>query len=88
MGAVVRHTAGAIAATVAVVGLLAMLCLSLPPPWNPRLGRVTLPFAANQVASPAPAAGLPSPALSLLVLLAWPAATRLAAAVVLTRRDA
>ena len=35
-----------------------------------------------------PQAGLLSPALSLLVLLAWPAAILLAAAVVITRRDA
>jgi ABC-2 type transport system permease protein len=88
LGAIVRHTAGAIAATVAVICLLALLCLFLPPPWNARIGRFTLPVAAYQVVALHPQAGLLSPALSLLVLLAWPAGILLAAAVVITRRDA
>jgi len=86
-GAVLRHTAGAIAAAVTVVYLLAVLCLVLPAPWNLRLGRFTLPFAAYAEVTAHPPAGLFSPWLSLLVLIAWPAAALLAAAVVLTRRD-
>ena len=88
LGAIVRHTAGAIAATVAVIFLLAATYLLLPSPWNARIGRFTLPAAAYQVVAWHPQAGLLSPALSLLVLLAWPAAILLAAAVVITRRDA
>jgi hypothetical protein len=87
IGAVVRHTAGAIAAAIAVVFLLAALCLALPAPWNTRIGRFTLPFAAYQEVSLHPLAGLLSPALSLLVIVAWPAAALLVAAAVLTRRD-
>jgi len=88
LGAIVRHTAGAIAATVAVIYLLAALCLFLPSPWNARIGRFTLPAAAYQVVALHPQAGLLSPALSLLVLLAWPTAILLVAAVAITRRDA
>lgn len=86
-GAVIRHTAGGIAAAVTVVYLLSVLCLALPAPWNVRLGRFTLPFAAYAEVAAHPPAGLFSPGLSLLVLIAWPAAALLAAAIVLTRRD-
>ena len=87
VGAIIRHTAGAIAAALTAVCLLAVLCLALPAPWNLRIGRFTLPFAAYDVVAAHPPAGLLSPWLSLLVLIAWPAAALLAAAFVLTRRD-
>jgi ABC-2 type transport system permease protein len=87
LGAIIRHTAGAIAATVVVIYLLAVLCAVLPPPWNGRIGRFTLPLAAYQVVALHPQASLLSPALSLLVLLAWPAAILVAAALLITRRD-
>jgi ABC-2 type transport system permease protein len=87
VGAIVRHTAGGIAAAITVVCLLAVLCLALPVPWNLRLGRFTLPFAAYDEVAAHPPAGLLSPWLSLLVLIAWPAVALLTAAVVLTRRD-
>ncbi|MFY9672330.1 MAG: hypothetical protein WAK44_30655 [Trebonia sp.] len=86
-GAIIRHTAGAIAAAMTAVILLAVLCLALPAPWNLRLGRFTLPFAAYAEVAVHPSGGLLSPWLSLLVLIAWPAAVLFAAAVVLTRRD-
>jgi hypothetical protein len=86
-GAIIRHTAGAIAAAVTVVYLLAALCLALPSPWDTRLGRLTMPMAAYQMVTLHPQAGLLSPALSLLVLLGWPAIALLAASAVLTRRD-
>jgi ABC-2 type transport system permease protein len=87
-GAIARHTAGAIAAALAVVYLLALLCMFLPDPWNTRLGRFTMPFAAYQVVSLHPRAGLLSPAISVVVLVAWPAIALLAAAAELRRRDA
>jgi ABC-type transport system involved in multi-copper enzyme maturation permease subunit len=87
LGAVIRHTAGGIAATVAVILVPAILAL-LPAPWNGRLGRFTLLEAARQVSALHPAANLLSPGWSLLVLLAWPAAALAAAAVLITRRDA
>jgi hypothetical protein len=51
-----------------------------------------MPFAAYQLVSlhgpgRGQHAGLLSPALSLLVLLAWPAVALIAAATMLTRRD-
>jgi ABC-2 type transport system permease protein len=88
IGAVIRHTPGAIAAAVTLIYLLAVLCLLLPRPWNDRLGRFTLPFAAYQLITSHPQPGMLSPGLSLLVLIGWPAAALLAAALVLTRRDA
>lgn len=87
LGAIVRHTAGGIAATVAVIIVPGVLGL-LPAPWSGRLGRFTLLDAARQVSALHPAADLLSPAWSLLVLLAWPAAALAVAAVLITRRDA
>jgi ABC-2 type transport system permease protein len=88
LGAVIRRTPGGIAATIAVIYLLAVACLLMPSPWSTRIGRFTLPFAAYQLVTQHPLASLFSPGLSLLILIAWPAAALLAAAVALTRRDA
>jgi hypothetical protein len=44
-------------------------------------------YAAHQVVTLHPDPGLLSPGLSLIVVLAWPAAALAGAAVVLTRRD-
>ena len=88
LGAIIRHTAGAIAATIAATYLLAALCLALPSPWKDDIGRFTMPFAASEVVALHPQAGLLSPAASMLVLIAWPAAALLAAGLVITRRDA
>lgn len=87
-GAIIRHTAGGIAAAVGLIYLLGVLCLILPPPWHDRIGRFTLAFAAYQVVTLHPQPGLFSPTVSLLVLLAWPAAVLTAAAFVITHRDA
>ena len=86
LGVIIRHTAGGIAAAIGVIVLPSILAL-LPAPWNGRLGRFTLLEAAHQVTALHPQANLFSPALSLLVLLAWPAAALLAAALLITRRD-
>jgi ABC-2 type transport system permease protein len=87
-GAMLRHPAGAIAASVAVIYATAAACLLLPSPWQDRVGRFTLPLAATQVVAQHPQASLFAPAWSMLVILAWPAAALLAAAVVITRRAA
>ena len=87
LGAIVRHTAGAIAATVGVIYLLATLCLILPSPWKQDIGRFTLPFAAYQVVSLHPLPHLFGPAASAAVLIAWPAVILAAAAIVISRRD-
>jgi ABC-2 type transport system permease protein len=87
LGAVTRHTAGGIAATIAVIAVPGIVAL-LPSPWNGRIGRFTLLEAAQQVSVLHPSANLFSPAWSLLVVLAWPAAALGVAAVLITRRDA
>jgi ABC-2 type transport system permease protein len=86
LGAIIRHTAGSIAAAVALIVLPSITAL-LPAPWNGRIGRFTLLEAAHQVTALHPQATLFAPAISLLVLLAWPAAALLAAALLITRRD-
>jgi ABC-2 type transport system permease protein len=87
LGAIIRHTAGGIAATIAVIVVPGIVAL-LPSPWSGRIGRFTLLDAARQVSALHPAADLFSPGWSLLVLLAWPAAALAVAAVLITRRDA
>jgi ABC-2 type transport system permease protein len=86
LGAIVRHTAGGIVATIAVIVLPGILAL-LPAPWDARIGRFSLLDAARQITALHPATNLFSPALSLVVLLAWPAAALAVAAVIITRRD-
>lgn len=87
LGAIIRHTAGGIAATIAVIIVPGIVAL-LPSPWSGRIGRFTLLEAARQVSALHPATNLFSPAWSLLVVLAWPAAALALAAILITRRDA
>lgn len=86
LGAIIRHTTGSIAALFGMLALPAIL-LALPAPWTDRIGRFTVPFAALQVVVQHPRPGLFIPAVSMLILLAWPAAVLAAAAVLITRRD-
>jgi ABC-2 type transport system permease protein len=88
LGAIIRHTPGAITATLAAIYGLAALCLVLPSPWKDDVGRFTMPFAAYEILAMRPQPGLLSPAVSMLVLAAWPAAVLLAAGLVITSRDA
>ena len=88
LGAILRHVAAAVAALVGVIYLLSLACLLLPSPWDDRIGRFTIALAAYQVVALRPQRGLLSPALSMLVLVAWPAVMLLAAGVVISRRDA
>lgn len=88
LGAIIRHTAGAITATIAVAYGLGGLCLTLPAPWKDGIGRFTMAFAASQVMAAHPQPGLLPPAASMLVLIAWPAVTLLAAGLLLAARDA
>jgi ABC-2 type transport system permease protein len=87
LGAIVRHTAGGIAALVGLIFLPSVASV-LPALWGSRIGQFTLLDAARQVTALHPEANLFAPAWSLLVLLAWPAATLVAAAVLITRADA
>lgn len=87
LGALIRHTAGAVAAVAGVMYLPALL-QALPAPWNDRFSRFTLITAAEQVTRHQPSLTQFAPAISLVVLLAWPAAAVAGAALVITRRDA
>jgi ABC-2 type transport system permease protein len=86
LGAIIRHTAGAVAALPALI-YLPLIALSLPGPWNDRIGRFTVLMASYQLVSLHPRPGLFSPILSMVVLLAWPG-VGLAVAAFLINRDA
>jgi len=88
LGAVIRHTAGAITAMVGVVFLLPQIVHALPSPWDTRIGRLTLDGAAQQMIAQHPHAGYFSAGPSFLVVAAYAAAAITAAAFVITRRDA
>lgn len=87
LGAIVRHTAGAVVALPGVV-YLPLALLSLPVPWGDRVGRFSLLAAAYQTVSLHPKAGLLSPSCSVLVVAAWPAVVLVIATVLFARRDA
>ena len=87
LGAAIRHTAGAVA-VLPVVFYLPLALLSLPAPLNHEIDRFTLPVAAYQVVALHPATNLLDPALSMLVLIGWPAIILAVAAVLITRRGA
>lgn len=87
LGAVIRYTAGAVIAMPAVL-YLPLLTLTLPRPWNDRIGRFTLLSAAYQLVARHPSVHLFAPWPSLLILLAWPAVALLAAGLLLRFRDA
>jgi ABC-2 type transport system permease protein len=88
LGAILRSVAGSIAALAGLVYGLGLACLLLPAPWNDRVGRFTVALAAYQVVALHPDRHLLAPALSVLVLIAWPAAVLAAAGLVVSRRDA
>jgi hypothetical protein len=87
LGAIIRHTAGSIAALPAVI-YLPLLFAVLPSPWDYRIDRFTMVLAASQVVSPHPSGHYFSPALSFTVLIAWPAAALIVAGLLINRRDA
>jgi len=88
LGAVIRHTAGAITAMVGVVFLLPTIIHALPAPWDTRIGRLTLDGAAQQMIAQHPHAGYYSAGTSFLIVAAYAAVAITAAALVITRRDA
>jgi hypothetical protein len=88
LGAVIRHTAGAITAMAGVVLLLPQIVHALPAPWNIRIGNYVLDVAAQQTIAQHPAAGFFSAGPSFLIVAAYAAVAIAAAAFVITRRDA
>jgi len=87
LGAIIRNTAGAVAALPALI-YLPLLVLTLPHPWNDDIGKFTLLMAAYQLVSKHAHAGLLPAPLSLAVLIAWPAVALLAAGFLIKSRDA
>ncbi len=84
LGAIIRHTAGAVAALPALLYLPLVVAL-LPAPWNTSIGRFTMLEAAYQTVALHPQTNLLSPGLSMLVLLAWPALGLLVATALIGR---
>jgi ABC-2 type transport system permease protein len=88
LGAVIRHTAGAITAMTGVVFLLPTIVGALPAPWNTDIGRFTVNLAAQQTIAQHPYSGYFSAGPSFLVVAGYAAAAIAAAAFMITRRDA
>ena len=88
LGAVIRHTAGAITAMTGMVFLLPQIIHALPSPWDTRIGRFTLDGAAQQMIAQHPHAGYFSAGPSSLIVAAYAVVAIAAAAFLITRRDA
>ena len=87
LGAVIRHSAGAITAVTGVVLLLPLAFGQFPSPWNVRLERL-MPDLSPVIARHVPAPGAFTPGVALLVTAAWTAAAFAAGLFLITRRDA
>jgi len=88
LGAIIRHSAGAIAALFGLVFLIPQVIHVMPAPWDARIGKYMLDNAGQQMTALHGAPGFFSPGLSLLVCLAYPAAALATAGFLITRRDA
>jgi ABC-2 type transport system permease protein len=88
LGALIRHTAGAITTMSAVVFLLPKIIPALPAPWNVQAANYTLNLAAQQMIAQHPQPGYFGAGPSCLIVAAYAAAALGAAAVMITRRDA
>jgi hypothetical protein len=86
IGALVRHTVGAVITFPAVV-FLPLALLTLPWSWGAAVGRYGLLAAAYQLVSPTPHQDLLPLWAAVPVLLAWPLVSLASAAVLLTRQD-
>ena len=88
LGVIMRSTAAAIAAAVALTYLIPEILSLLPSPWNGRIDRFLPLTAAQQLVSLRPKTDMFAPALSLLVVIAWAVAALAVATLAITRRDA
>jgi ABC-2 type transport system permease protein len=84
LGAILRHTAAAVVTLPALL-YLPLIVSSLPAPWNTSIGRLTMLMASYQTVALHPQTDLFSPSISMLVVLAWPAAALIVAAALITR---
>jgi hypothetical protein len=88
LGAVIRHTAGAITAMIGVVFLLPRIIQALPAPWDIRIGKYSLDIAAQQVIAQHPVPGYFPVGPSFLIVAGYAVVAIAAAALLVTRRDA
>ena len=86
IGAIARHTVGAVVAFPAVT-FLPLILLSLPGSWASQVGRFGLLAAAYQLVSPTAHHTLLPVWAAAAVLLTWPIATLIAGAVLIMHRD-
>ena len=87
LGAVIRHSAGAITAVTGLVLLLPLALGQFPSPWNVRLERL-MPYLSPVIARHVPAPGDFTPGIALLVTAAWTAGAVAAGLFLITRKDA
>jgi len=88
IGALIRHTAGALSALFALLFLLPEIVHALPSPWDTRIGSYMMMDAGAQMTSLRPDPGLLSPTWSAVVLVGYAVVALAAAAWLITRRDA
>jgi hypothetical protein len=88
LGAVLRNTAGAIAAFIAIIYVIPALVIALPPGVRDAAGPYLPTNAGTAITTIHPAAHTLAPWTGLAVLAAYAAATLLMSAVMLGRRDA
>jgi ABC-2 type transport system permease protein len=88
LGALLRHTAGAIVALFALVFVLPGIISALPSPWDSRIGKWLPDNLGGQLVALHPNAAFLSPTSSLIVLLAYPVVFLALAAWRLGRTDA
>lgn len=87
LGALIRHSAGAITAVIGIVLLLPLALGDFPSPWNVRLERL-MPYLSPIIARHVPAPGDFTPGIALLVAAVWTAGAVAAGLFLITRRDA
>lgn len=88
LGAILRRTAGAIAALVGLVLVLPLLAQALPSPWNTDVEKVLPGGAARAFIGVRPDVDVLRPGAGFAVFVVYPAATVGLAFFMLTRRDA
>jgi hypothetical protein len=88
LGAVIRHTAGAIATLAGLVFVLPPLIYTLPKPWNEDIFKWTLDGLSQGLAGAQPHAYLPGPVAAFLGCLVTMTVLLAAGAILITRRDA
>jgi hypothetical protein len=88
LGAIIRHTAGAVAAMFGLVFLIPQIVHALPAPWDTLIGKFMLDNAGQQMIALHGTPGYLPAGASLLVCLGYVAVTLAAGAFLVTRRDA